>query len=225
VLRVFELLLAVGCNVSSYSINLSQIFLSRAKMSSLNSNKKQILSDSELIERYKYSFDNAYIGELYQRYSHMLFGVCIKYMKDEEKAKDMVMDVFEKVLKDLKRHEVENFRTWVYSVAKNNCLMELRKGKRLEAQHKEYEHFQKKIVEFDLPEHLNGESQEAADAKLNQAMEALKKEQRICIRLFYFEKKSYEEIESQTGYTYKEVKSFLQNGKRNLKIQLTRINE
>ncbi|MGB0369682.1 MAG: RNA polymerase sigma factor, partial [Flavobacteriales bacterium] len=85
---------------------------------SLNSNNKQRLSDSELIERYRYSYDNAYIGELFQRYSHMLFGVCLKYLRDEDRAKDLVMDVFEKVLKDLKRHEVENFRTWVYSVAK-----------------------------------------------------------------------------------------------------------
>ncbi len=194
-------------------------------MFSLNSNNRQGLSDSELIERYRYSYDNAYIGELYQRYSHMLFGVCLKYMKDEEKAKDLVMDVFEKVLKDLKRHDVENFRTWVYSVAKNQCLMQLRKEKRTEARKDEYEHLSKEIVEFDLPEHLNGESQAETDAKLNKAMEALKKEQRECIKLFFFDKKSYEEIEQQTGYTYKEVKSHLQNGNRNLKIQLTRLNE
>lgn len=194
-------------------------------MFSLNSNNRRGLSDSELIERYRYSYDNAYIGELFQRYSHMLFGVCLKYVRDEDKAKDLVMDVFEKVLKDLKRHDVENFRTWVYSVTKNQCLMELRKHKRQEARQIEYQHFTQEIVEFDLPEHLNGESQEETDAKLNQAMGALKKEQRDCIRLFYFEKKSYEEIEAQTGYSYKEVKSFLQNGKRNLKIQLTKLNE
>ena len=194
-------------------------------MFSLSSNNRQGLPDSELIERYRYSYDNAYIGELFQRYSHMLFGVCLKYMRDEEKAKDLVMDVFEKVLKDLKRHEVDNFRTWVYSVAKNQCLMELRKNKRQEARQEDYQHFTKEIVEFDIPEHLNGESQGETDAKLNLAMDALKKEQRDCIRLFYFEKKSYEEIEAQTGYSYKEVKSYLQNGKRNLKIQLSRLNE
>lgn len=194
-------------------------------MFSLNSNNRQGLSDSELIERYKYSYDKAYIGELFQRYSHMLFGVGLKYLQNEDKAKDIVMDVFEKVLNDLKRHEVENFRTWVYSVTKNQCLMELRKDKRHEARLEDYQHFTKEIVEFDLPEHLNGESQAETDAKLTRAMKALKKEQRDCIRLFYFEKKSYEEIESQTGYSYKEVKSFLQNGKRNLKIQLNKLDE
>lgn len=194
-------------------------------MFSLDSNKKQNLSDKELIERYRYSYDNAYIGDLFQRYSHMLFGLCMKYVKNEERAKDLVMEVFEKVLKDLKRHNVENFRTWIYSVTKNQCLMEIRKEKRVDARQEEYLHATKEIVEFDLPVHLNGESHEEADRKLNEAIESLNKEQQECIKLFYFEKKSYEEIEEQTGYSYKQVKSFLQNGKRNLKIQLTRADE
>lgn len=189
-------------------------------MFSLNSNNKQQLSDSELIERYRYSYDNAYIGELYQRYSHMLFGVCLKYLKDEEKAKDIVMDVFEKVLKDLKRHDVQNFRTWVYSVAKNACLMQLRSEKRKDSREEVYHRSVTEIMEFDIPEHLNGESQEDTDRRLMSAIEQLNLEQRRCIRMFYFDKKSYEEIEKETGYTYKEVKSFLQNGKRNLKIKL-----
>lgn len=194
-------------------------------MFSLSSNSKKNLSDNELIERYRYSYDNAYIGELYQRYSHMLFGVCLKYLKDEEQAKDMVMEVFEKVLNDLKRHQVENFRTWVYSVAKNQCLMLLRKEKRIDIRHEEYVHVSAQIMELDLPEHLNGENQEETDRKLMQAVDNLKQDQQQCIKLFYFEKRSYEEIEAQTGFTYKQVKSHLQNGKRNLKIQLSKQNE
>ena len=194
-------------------------------MSSLSSNSKKNLSDSELIERYRYSYDNAYLGELFQRYSHLLYGVCLKYMKDEEKAKDVVMEVFEKILTDLKRHQVANFRTWVYSVAKNQCLMKLRKEKRVQVRHEEYVHVTAQIMELDLPEHLNGETQEETDRKLMAAVDNLKEEQQQCIRLFYFEKKSYEEIEAQTGFTYKQVKSFLQNGKRNLKIQLSQPNE
>ncbi len=194
-------------------------------MFSFGSNKRQNLSDGDLIERYRYSYDNAYIGELFQRYSHMLFGVCLRYMQDEEKAKDIVMDVFEKVLSDLKRHQVENFRTWVYSVAKNQCLMELRKEKRMDTKQEEFAHLSREIMESDIPQHLNGESQEETDRKLDAAIDGLKGGQRECIRLFYFEKKSYEEIEATTGYTYNEVKSFLQNGKRNLKIQLSRTDE
>ena len=188
----------------------------------VNSNNRQRLSDSELIDRYRFSHDNAYIGELFQRYSHMLFGVCLKYNKNEEKAKDTVMDVFEKVLKELKRHPVENFRTWVYSVAKNQCLMDLRKEKRVGTRLEEFMHLSKESVEFDIPQHLNGEESDAeTDKKLDAAIAELKDGQRECIRMFYFEKRSYEEIEAKTGYTYKEVKSFLQNGKRNLRIKLT----
>ncbi len=149
----------------------------------------------------------------------------MKYLKDEEKAKDTVMDVFEKILKDLKRHDVQNFRTWVYSVAKNQCLMALRKEKTLDARHNSYTYMAQEIMEFDLPQHLNGESQEETDRKLSKAIETLKDEQQKCIRLFYFERKSYQQIEVQTGYNIKQVKSFLQNGKRNLKIQLSKDNE
>jgi len=194
-------------------------------MFSRNSNNRQKLSDSDLIDRYRFSHDNVYIGELFQRYSHMLFGVCLKYTRDEEKAKDTVMDVFEKVLVDLKRHQVDNFRTWVYSVAKNQCLMDLRKGKRVDAKHVEFMHLNNETVEFDIPKHLNGESDAETDRKLDAAIDTLKDGQRECIRLYYFEKKSYEEIETQTGYTYKEVKSFMQNGKRNLKIKLSENDE
>lgn len=193
-------------------------------MFSKSSNSKQNLSDNELIERYRYSYDNAYIGELYQRYSATLFGVCLKYLKDEEKAKDVVMDVFEKILKDLKRHDVDNFRTWIYSVTKNQCLMLLRSEKRQDARKEEYQHLMKEVVEFNIPQHLNGETQAELDRRLDDAIAGLKQEQQQCIKLFYFEKKSYEEIESNTGFTYKEVKSYLQNGKRNLKIQLNKTN-
>ncbi len=190
----------------------------------LQSDKSSGLSDSELVSRFRYSYDSEYVGELFQRYTHMLYGVCLKYLQDEEKAKDAVMTLFEKVVEDLKRHEVENFRTWVYSVAKNHCLMELRK-ERTTSPHKEnYEAFIKTIVENEDSTHLNGVSQVELDGKLEAAISSLKDDQQKCIRLFYFEKKSYEDIVNSTDYSYKEVKSHLQNAKRNLKIKLTDTN-
>ena len=99
--------------------------------------------------------------------------------------------------------------------------MDLRKEKRLDVRHDEFAHLSKETVEFDIPKHLNGESDEEVDRKLDAAIDELKDGQRECIRMFYFEKQSYEDIEAKTGYNYKEVKSFLQNGKRNLKIKLS----
>lgn len=187
--------------------------------------KRNRLSDRELVERYRYSYDGAYMGILFQRYTHLLFGLCMKYLKSEERAKDAVMEVFEKVLTDLRKHDVEDFRPWIYTVTKNHCLMGLRSEKAQNARHDGYTHYLRAIVETDEPLHLNGNSPHDMDHRLYEAIDGLKDGQRQCIRLFYFERMSYEEIQDLTGYSYKEVKSHLQNGKRNLHIRLTEGNE
>jgi RNA polymerase sigma-70 factor (ECF subfamily) len=149
----------------------------------------------------------------------------MKYLQNEERAKDAVMEVFEKVLADLRRHDVEEFRPWVYTVAKNHCLMGLRKEKSLILKHEDFVHFTTEIMESDESVHLNGAAAPEMDKALYAAIDKLKDDQRECVRMFYFEKLSYEEIQDQTGYTYNEVKSHLQNGKRNLKLQLTKAHE
>lgn len=194
-------------------------------MAFLRSDKRENIDDSELVSRYRFSHDSAYVGELFQRYTHMVFGVCLRYLKDEELARDAVMEVFEKVMTDLKKHEVDNFRTWVYSVAKNHCLMALRKEKTLRPHKDSYQNFVREIMETEDPMHLNGASEVEMDKRLEEAIISLNEDQQKCIRLFYFEKRSYEDIEQMTEYNYKQVKSHLQNGKRNLKIKLTQPDE
>jgi RNA polymerase sigma factor (sigma-70 family) len=194
-------------------------------MFNLNKNNRSQLSDKELVERYRYSYDTAYIGVLFERYTPLLFGVCMKYLENEERAKDAVMEVFEKVLTDLRRHDVEEFRPWIYTVAKNHCLMGIRKEKTTDARQEEYARFASAIVEMDEIVHLNGAEDPINDAQLYAAIGNLKDDQQLCVRLFYFEKKSYEQIQEMTGLSFKEVKSHLQNGKRNLKVQLTKGNE
>lgn len=179
-------------------------------------------ADSELISRYRLSHNSDYVGELFQRYTHLVFGVCMNYLKNEDNAKDAVMEIFEKLLIDLKKHDVDNFKSWLYSVAKNHCLMKLRKGNTLTHRHEEYEKDTRTNMEFDENLHQNNsEEQEALDKSLYSGIEHLKKEQRICVELFYLQNKSYQEVSEITGYSMKEVKSYLQNGKRNLKIYLT----
>jgi RNA polymerase sigma factor (sigma-70 family) len=194
-------------------------------MFNLNKNNRSQLSDKELVERYRYSYDTAYIGVLFERYTPLLFGVCMKYLENEERSKDAVMEVFEKVLTDLRRHDVEEFRPWIYTVAKNHCLMGIRKEKTTDARQEEYARFASAIVEMDEIVHLNGAEDPINDAQLYAAIGNLKDDQQLCVRLFYFEKKSYEQIQEMTGLSFKEVKSHLQNGKRNLKVQLTKGNE
>lgn len=188
----------------------------------IRSSKRSHESDSELVQKYRNSGESVHIGELYQRYTHLVFGVCMKYLKNVEDSKDAAMEVFEKIMAELKRHEVENFKPWLYFVAKNHCLMKLRKASSLHVHKEGFTRFYSDFMEFEGVAHLvNGKAddQQIADF-LKQGIETLREEQRHCIELFFYENKSYEEIAQYTGYSMMQVKSFLQNGKRNLKIEI-----
>lgn len=177
--------------------------------------KRSKLSDEELILRYKTDRRKQWVGELFNRYAHLVFGVCMKYLKNEADSKDATLTLFEKLLEDLKTKDVEKFRHWIYVVTRNHCLMILRK-RNSEERHKQT------INGSESPE------DELADVvlremkleKLEDAMAQLKDEQRQCVEQFYLEKRCYREIAETTGYSEKQVKSFIQNGKRNLKIKL-----
>lgn len=183
------------------------------------------LPDEQLVARYSRTHDKEIIGILYERYTHLLFTVCYKYLGNDADAEDTVMLVFEKLFEQLKNTDVQNFKSWIYTLTKNECLMQLRhrkSGERAkEASLKKLEH---EIMESTLPEHLlsdgNGEHR---IRYLEIAIEELSTEQKQCIELFYLDEKSYREVEEITGYTYNEVKSHIQNGKRNLKQRMERM--
>jgi len=180
------------------------------------------LSDEKLIELYRNSADTKYIGELFERYIHLVFGVCLKYLKNEENSKDAVMQVFEDLHIKLREHAVGNFKSWIYSVAKNHCLMELRK-KGVEERSREeiYKKIQSEIMEsVDVFHPNNSNDLSEKIPKLQKGIALLKTEQRRCIELLYLQNKSYKEVAELTGYSLKKVKSYIQNGKRNLKIFL-----
>ncbi len=179
--------------------------------------------DDALIRQYKATGDLAVLGELYDRYMHLVFGVCMKYLKEEEAAKDATMDIFEKLVTSLKTHEVQNFKSWLHVVAKNHCLMQLRTAKR----------FAENGTAADLTNmesevflHPNGEDTEEAQLLLiEKGLATLSGEQKECVELFYLQQKCYKEIVEITGYELKKVKSYIQNGKRNLKIFVQEYNE
>lgn len=178
------------------------------------------LSDIELISLYKLNRDKSLVGELYKRYSGFCFGVSLKYLKDEDESHDAVMGVFEKLFDLLLKHDIENFRSWLYSVAKNHCLLELRNSKKLTR------HYDEGQVSYDIMENRAFVYQDSVDQpeqtlqELERAIPQLSDEQRTCIELFYLQDKSYQEVSQVTGYDMKKVKSYIQNGKRNLKIML-----
>lgn len=180
------------------------------------------LDEKTLAAKYKATNDTKYVGELYVRYAHLVLGLCIKYLKNEHKAQDAVMGIFEQIMTQLKKHEVEYFKSWLYTLSKNYCLQILRKEQSQQVKSDAYTDFAEKNMESDISLHLNDkEAKEKWHEKLEKALPQLKEEQQKCITLFYLEEKSYSEITEITGYTLKEVKSYIQNGKRNLKIKMT----
>lgn len=180
------------------------------------------LSDEELVHRYRNSHDTAYIGELYVRYTHLVYGVCLKYFHNDADAQDAVMQIFEKLIVELKKHHVETFRPWLHIVVKNHCMMHFRKEASANKKEAQLINNVKASMENAEIEHQDTEQEKEMMAQyLSSGMGSLKDEQRRCVELFYIHSKSYQQIVNETGYTMNEVKSYIQNGKRNLKIYIT----
>ena len=176
-------------------------------------------SDDELVQGYKDSGEAEYVGELFERYTHMVYLVCMKYLKDPMEAEDMSMVIFEKLMKDLPKYEVRNFKYWLHTVSKNQCLVFLDKQKRKRHKEDNYQDMQQGIVENGVEFDLIDEK-EIQLTNLEEAITMLNEGQQECIKLFYLQKKSYVEVAEMTGYDLKKVKSYIQNGKRNLKKHL-----
>ncbi len=181
-------------------------------------------SDNELIAHYAKTGESVFLGILYKRYGHLVLGLCIKYLKNEDDAQDIVMMIFEKLTVDLKKHKIEFFKSWLYTYSKNFCLMELRKKQSQIKKDIELKDNKDLFMDFGGNEHLNiAEEKEQTILQLETSLKSLNKEQKWCIELFYYKNKSYNEIIELTGYTPNEVKSHIQNGKRNLKLKLTEL--
>jgi RNA polymerase sigma factor (sigma-70 family) len=154
------------------------------------------------------------MGQLYQKYMPLVYGVCLKYLQDEEQSKDAVMQIFEELVVKVTRQEVKHFRGWLYVLSRNFCLMQLRSTKKMETISLE------EFMEFPFVLHPEGEDSEEKIKQLETCIQKLTPGQQQSIDLFYIKEKCYREVSELTGYSLNEVKSYLQNGKRNLKICL-----
>ena len=177
--------------------------------------EKDISSTDKLqLELYRDSGSSEIIGELYNRYMHLVYGLCLKYLKNREDAQDAVMSIYEHISIKLLDTEVKHFKSWLYMVSKNHCLMQLRKNNP--------EITTEIFMDSRDDVHLNDEKiklEEDLNA-LEECMEKLNEEQKVCVQLFFLQKKSYQEVHETSGLEMKKVKSHIQNGKRNLKICL-----
>jgi len=181
----------------------------------VNGEKYNHITDQELLQKYHADHNSEWLGILLQRYTLLLLGVCMKYLKNEDEAKDSVQQIFLKVIQELQKYKVEYFKSWMYMVAKNHCLMKLRN--------------RPDKIPAELTEKLMAAPDEETDWQtllqtdytldlLEAALKELTPGQQQCVTLFYLQKKSYQEISDTTGFTMLQVKSYIQNGKRNLKI-------
>jgi len=175
--------------------------------------RNPVPEDSWLLAQYKASGDLEYLGELYNRYMHLVYGVCLNYFKDEEQSKDAVMQIFEELVLKLRKHDVQNFKSWLHVLARNHCLMAIRKSSKNPTVS-----IEDTFVENSTFVHLDlDDAKEEQLSLMEKCMESLPEEQRKSVDLFYLQEKCYKEIAEQTGYDLLKVKSYIQNGKRNLK--------
>ena len=179
----------------------------------------QSFEDLELVRMYKASGNQEALAVFYKRYAGLLFGTCMKYLKDVEKARDASADIYTELVEKLPKYVVDQPKAWLYMLARNHCLQKLRKEK----QHSETsfsEDFMQSADDFNL------EEVQQKDTRLNtmhDCINQLKDEQKQTITLFYLEKKCYQEIAHITGIGWNQVRSHIQNGRRNIKICMEKL--
>ena len=184
------------------------------------SGRKEI-NESEILIEYRNTGNLQLLGNLYENYMPLVYGLCLKYFKDEEKSRDAVMQIFEELIPKLRIHQVNNFKSWLYTLARNHCLMAIRSSSK-----NDFVMIDEHFMESESVLHLNKEEiPEDRLILMEECMKTLSEEQRISVNLFYLEQKCYKEVSDMTGFDLKKVKSFIQNGKRNLKICIEKNSE
>jgi RNA polymerase sigma-70 factor (ECF subfamily) len=181
--------------------------------------KPDDMGDESLVSAYRSSGDLALLGKLYEKYMPLVYGICLKYLQNEEQSKDAVMQIFEELVDKVSRHDIKQFRSWLYVLSRNYCLMQLRSAKKMEVVNVD------DVMESAFVLHPEDADKEEYLLSMERCMKRLIATQRESIDLFYLQEKCYKDIAEQTGYTLNEVKSFIQNGKRNLKICMEKNSE
>ncbi len=182
----------------------------------------QQLSDEELVSRFSATQQETYFEELYRRYKHLAYGVCLKLMKNEEESRDVVSDVFKILFTKIPTSDIKSFKAYLYTVSRNECIAKLRQKKSEMDKMAKFNHVENSPTDFMESEGFAAlfNAQPSMEQEVEKAVGQLGDEQKTCIRLFFYDDKSYREIATETGFTEKQVKSYLQNGKRNLRILL-----
>ena len=182
--------------------------------------KKEYSSDEELLKHYKQSGNKELFADLFKKHVSVVYGTCLFYLQDKDEAQDATMQLFEKLLLDINNREIDNFEGWLSFVVRNHCISIIRKNKSQSKNIKSYYEFEYEDANYETEEKISAVSDDVMLENMKQCLPKLKENQRICVELFYLNNKSYQDIANETGFTLNEIKSYIQNGKRNLKLLL-----
>lgn len=180
--------------------------------------KRDFATDEELALNYFNTGDKELVGLLFEKHVKTVFGVCLFYFRDKDVAKDAVMQIFEKLITELRKTEVKNFKGWLSFVVRNYCISEIRKNKNKYRLPESYLEFELNETTVEEEEKILGVSDELMMDHMQAGLSELKENQKVCVELFYLKGQSYQQICDKTNFSLNEVKSFIQNGKRNLKL-------
>lgn len=183
--------------------------------------KKEYNSDEELLQHYKKSGNKEVFADLFKKHVSVVYGTCLFYLQDKDEAQDATMQLFEKLMLDINNREINNFKGWLSFVVRNHCISLIRKNKSQTRNIKDYYEFEYEAPDYGEEEKINNLSDDTLLENMKLCLPKLKENQRICIELFYLKNKSYQDIANETSFSLNEIKSYIQNGKRNLKLLLT----
>ena len=180
--------------------------------------KKEYTSDEDILKHYKQTGDKEIFADLFKKHVTVVYGTCLFYLQDKDEAQDATMQLFEKLLLDINNREIDYFKGWLSFVVRNHCLSLIRKQKSQSKNVKMYYEFEYQDANLETEESIGRVRDEQMLEQMKQSLPKLKEGQRICVELFYLKDKSYQEIANETSYSLNEIKSYIQNGKRNLKL-------
>jgi RNA polymerase sigma-70 factor (ECF subfamily) len=182
--------------------------------------KKEYNSDEELLKHYKQSGNKELFADLFKKHVSVVYGTCLFYLQDKDEAQDATMQLFEKLMLDINNREIDNFKGWLSFVVRNHCISLIRKNKSQSKNIKSYYEFEYEAPDYETEEKINSVNDDVLLENMKTCLPKLKENQRICVELFYLKNKSYQDIANETDFSLNEIKSYIQNGKRNLKLFL-----
>lgn len=182
--------------------------------------KKEYSSDEELLKHYKQTGNKELFADLFKKHVSVVYGSCLFYLQDKDEAQDATMQLFEKLMLDVNNREIDNFKGWLSFVVRNHCISIIRKNKSQSKNIKSYYEFEYEAPNSDTEEKINSVSDDVMLENMQLCLPKLKENQRLCVELFYLKNMSYQDIANETSFTLNEIKSYIQNGKRNLKLLL-----